>query len=208
MSEQDDETTDSTKGTADDTSTDDTDQDDGTDTDNNDNSDDSSADDGNAEVERLKKQNQKLFERAKKAEGFERQPDGSWVKVTKKPTPKPEAKPSNDAKSNDVQITPMDTILLSKANLTEKEDIEFVLEYAQFKKVPVSDALKSNIVKSELAERAEQRQTANATNTGNARRGTSKPSSEQIISNAAKGKLPDDPADLVAAEMDMKFTKK
>jgi hypothetical protein len=38
-----------------------------------------------SELDKLKKQNQKLFERAKKAEGFEKQPDGSWVKVVKKP---------------------------------------------------------------------------------------------------------------------------
>lgn len=40
------------------------------------------------EVKALKENNKKLFERAKKAEGFVKQPDGSWVKKAK-PTDKP-----------------------------------------------------------------------------------------------------------------------
>lgn len=40
-------------------------------------------------VKKLTDTNKKLFERAKKAEGFEKQADGTWVKKQPKPDPKP-----------------------------------------------------------------------------------------------------------------------
>lgn len=44
--------------------------------------------DGDSDSEKaLKEQNKRLFERAKKAEGFEKQADGSWLKKPKSPTP-------------------------------------------------------------------------------------------------------------------------
>jgi hypothetical protein len=45
--------------------------------------------DADAQLEAMKKQNAKLFERAKRAEGFEKQSDGSWVKKTKPQEEKP-----------------------------------------------------------------------------------------------------------------------
>jgi hypothetical protein len=99
----------------------------------------------------------------------------------------------------------MDTIALITAKVTEKEDIEFVAEYAQFKKIPVSEAIKSSVVKSELAVRQEQRATAEATNTGAARRGSVKTTNEQVMENASLGKLPDDPAELATARFNLKL---
>jgi hypothetical protein len=196
MSKQDDVTDDTTNVTDDD----------------NDNGQDTSVTD-TEDVETLKaqlaekdKQNTKLFERAKKAEGFEKQPDGSWVKPQKKPEVKSDPKPTEVAKTND-GLTSMDAIVLMGAKVTEKEDIEFVAEYAQFKKISIADALKSSVVKSELAEKSEVRATAAATNTGNARRGTSKPTDEQIVNNASEGKDVD-PEALAEARFNIRKSKK
>jgi hypothetical protein len=127
------------------------------------------------------------------------------AKLAEKPPvvqPKPaEVTPTNDG------LTSMDAIVLMGAKVTEKEDIEFVAEYAQFKKISIADALKSNVVKSELAEKAEVRATAVATNTGNARRGTSKPTDEQIVNNASAGKEVD-PEALAEARLNLRKSKK
>lgn len=121
-----------------------------------------------------------------------------------KPEPKKETPVE---KTEEVQLTPMDAILLSKMNVTEKEDIEEVLAYANFKKIPVSEALNNSTVKTILAERKEQRDTAQATNTGTARRGSSKLSDEQIVANVDEGKFPDDPEALAEARMNLKKSK-
>lgn len=182
-----------------------------TDDDNDNSQDDSVAD--TDDVETLKaqiaekdKQNVKLFERAKKAEGFEKQPDGSWVKVQKKPEVKPEPKPTEVAKT-EVGLTPMDAILLSKANITEADDIEELVKYANFKGITVKDALKDKTAQTILRDRAEMRQTAEATNTGNARRGSSKVSDEQILADVNEGKFPTDPEALAVARHKAKFKK-
>lgn len=99
----------------------------------------------------------------------------------------PEAKPEAKSSRKDDTLTSMDTIALIGAKVTEKEDIDEVLDYAKLKGISVSEALQASVVKSILAEKAEQRQTAAATNTGNARRGTSKLSDEQIVANVAQG---------------------
>jgi hypothetical protein len=148
--------------------------------------------------EALKEKNKKLFERAKKAEAEAKE----WKAKAKQPEAKstPSSEKQDDFTLEDVAV------LVSK--VTEKEDRETVKKYAKAEGVTLEEALGNDIVKGILKDRAEKRQTAEATNTGNARRGSTKLTSEQVITNAAKGKLPDDPADLVAAEMDAKYNKK
>lgn len=114
---------------------------------------------------------------------------------------KPEAKSESFKKDND--LSTMDIIALSKANI-ETEDMSEVLEYAKFKGISISEALKSPLIKATIAEKVEMRNTANATNTGGAKRSSGKVSDETLIANASKGNLPESDEDidrLVKAKM-------
>ena len=93
------------------------------------------------------------------------------------------------------ELSPVDIIAISKANI-EAEDVEDVLEYAKFKGISVVEALKNPVVKATLAQNEELRKSAQATNTGPTRRGTSQMSDAQLLENAKRGILPDSDADL------------
>ena len=103
-------------------------------------------------------------------------------------------------KAKEADLSPKDLYAFMEAKIP-RDDIEDVIEYSKLKGIAITEALQSNVVKAILADKAEQRAIAEATNTGTARRGTAKLSDEVIIANAAQGKLPDDPADLVRAQI-------
>ena len=95
-------------------------------------------------------------------------------------------------------LTSKDTIALINAKVHE-DDIDDIVEYAKFKKVSVSEALKSGVIKSTLAEKQEQRNTANATNTGKTRSGNAKLSGEALLEKAqSTGDVPESDADMKA----------
>lgn len=147
----------------------------------------------------LQEQNKRLFERAKKAE--------SEAKLLKAERLKKEEVAKVEAPSQKQDgLSSMDTIALINAKVTEKEDIEEVMDYAKLKNIPISDALNANVVKTILKEKAENRATAEATNTGTARRGSTKPTDEQVLADAAKGKEVD-PEALAQAHFNEKFGK-
>lgn len=103
-----------------------------------------------------------------------------------------------------------DVFALVKANVAE-EDIADVQEYATLKKISVSEALKSTVVKTILAEKTDFRKTAAASNTGNVRRGTVKATDEALIAEADKGNIPESEEDmkrLALARINAKRTKK
>lgn len=125
------------------------------------------------DIEDLKKRaavSTQNFERAKKAED-----------ELKKLKDRPQ-EVSKDGLSN------KDVIFLAKAEIHE-DDMDEVLDWAKFKKVPVSEAYKQ--LKTTLQVRAEERKSASVANTGNARRGSSQVSDESLLSNARSGKLPE-----------------
>jgi hypothetical protein len=115
-----------------------------------------------------------------------------------------EAKTKASKPAQDSSLSVHDAIALMTAKVTEAEDIKEVEDYARFRGISVSEALKSSVVKTLLSERDEMRKTAQATNTGKARAGSSKLSDDVILQNASQGKLPDDPAALVAARFNRK----
>jgi len=92
--------------------------------------------------------------------------------------------------STNTTLTVKDGFALAKANVND-EDIDDVLEYANFKKIPVADALKSSVVKSMLAEKEEFRTSQSVSTTANARRASPKITDDTILDNARKGKLDD-----------------
>lgn len=113
---------------------------------------------------------------------------------------------TKEIKSVNAELSTIDIIALTKANI-ETEDIQEVLDYAKFKNISISEALKSPIVKATLSEKAEQRNVALATNTGGAKRTSGRVSEETLVANAAKGNLPESDADidrLIKAKMGIK----
>lgn len=78
-----------------------------------------------------------------------------------------------------------------------QDDIDEVTEYAKFKGISVAEALKSNVVKTMLSDKAEMRNTAQASNVGTARRGSAKVSDDVLLSKASKGELPDNDDDMM-----------
>ncbi len=92
-------------------------------------------------------------------------------------------------------ISTADIYALTKANIAE-EDISEVEEYARYKKLSIAEALKTTALKAILSEKQELRNTANASNTGSARRTSTKIADEVLINKASKGEMPDSSTDI------------
>jgi len=106
-------------------------------------------------------------------------------------------------------LSAKDALLLAKANVN-LEDVDEVVEYAQFKKIPIAEALKSSILKGMLAEREEQRKTAQATATGRQQQQAGTESEASILAKASGGQVPDDEAGiarLTEARINQKLKK-
>lgn len=148
------------------------------------------ADDGEETVESLKAKNAKLQEayenqkkRAEKAEGKSENKDNKKVVENKK-----------TSKADD--LTPKDLYALME-NKVPKEDVDDVVQYARFTKTSIDDALDSDFVKRLLADKAEKRATARATNIGYNRRGSGKVSEQALLQKASQnGELPESDDDL------------
>lgn len=104
-----------------------------------------------------------------------------------------EQKPPQTEQKGDLSSTDMFALIEAKV---PQSDIQEVVDYAKFRGITVTEALGHGLVKSMLAEKAEQRQTAEAANTGGSKRGTGKLPDDVLLSNAAKGVMPEDDADL------------
>jgi hypothetical protein len=103
---------------------------------------------------------------------------------------KVETKVETKTESND-GLSVKDTLALFGAKVTEPEDVDEVVEWARFKKIQVTEALKSETIKARLKEKSEMRATAAATNTGPARRTTTKMTPDVLVSKAKAGELPE-----------------
>ena len=103
---------------------------------------------------------------------------------------------TKEVKSESSQTSTKDLMALME-NKVSTDDISDVEEYAKFKKVSFSDALKSPILKAILADKTEKRNSANATSTGSTKKSPSKLSDEALFERAEKtGQLPDSDEDL------------
>lgn len=90
---------------------------------------------------------------------------------------------------NGTQLSQKDLLTLAKADVHE-DDLDDVLEFAQFKKISIAEALKSSTVKNILSEKAEARETAKATSIKGGRPSAHKPSDAQILKEAQSGNIP------------------
>lgn len=97
-------------------------------------------------------------------------------------------KPSNTS----TQAEPtLDNATLARIYSIPEEDFDEVLEMSQFKKLSIAETLKLGSVKAILAEKAEFRKTAEATNTGPARKGAQAVSDDTLVANLSKGVIPE-----------------
>lgn len=105
---------------------------------------------------------------------------------------KAKAKPVKSEPKVDSKLTTFDMLALQKANIETEEDLDEVTRWADYNKITVADALKSTILKTVLSEKAEQRKSAMAVNTGIGRRASGGTiSDERLLADARKGILPD-----------------
>lgn len=84
----------------------------------------------------------------------------------------------NEKKSG--ELSTKDFYALTKANVPE-EDIDDVAEYAKFKGISITEAIKSSVVKATLAEKAETRRVANATQVRSTRSQNTEPDGKSIL---------------------------
>ena len=157
---------------------------------------------GSEDLTALQEKNKRLFERAKKAEAEAKLLKAERLKKEEQAKANVETKTSE---KQDVYSQEDVAVLVSK--VTDKEDREFVKKSAKTLGISLEDALNDPIVSGKLKERAEQRATAQATNTGAARRGSGKPTNEQILDNATQGKFPEDAEELAEARFAAKKSK-
>lgn len=111
------------------------------------------------------------------------------LKKLKKPEPAKEEKetPKNDGMSlKDIRA------LQDVAD----EDVDEVLDFAKYKGISVAEAKASPVVQTLLKTRTEERATANASSTGNSKKGSKRNSGTELLKNFKQGKAPESDADI------------
>lgn len=106
---------------------------------------------------------------------------------------KPSEVQSQSQTAGDISTTDLYALMEAKV---PQEDINDVKEYATLKKISIAEALKSNVVKTILGDKAEQRTVASAANVGSSKRGSGKVPDDVLLDKASKGEIPDNDADL------------
>lgn len=133
-------------------------------------------------------------------QGFEFK-EGKWNK-------KPEvAKPIEAPKTN---LSPVESVLLVQSGIAA-DDVNEVLEYANYRKLSISDALKDSTLQTIVKTRIEERKTAAATIVAPAGRQAPRETVESILDAASQGQLPESDAGvdrLAAARLESKRQKK
>lgn len=104
---------------------------------------------------------------------------------------------------NDLPQT--DLLAILKADVHE-DDIDEVLDYAKLKGISVKEALNTSVVRTILAERVEERTTAEATTT-DTKRSTQRTTPTQILDKARSGDVPEDD-DGIDALVNARFERK
>lgn len=86
--------------------------------------------------------NNQLFERAKKAEGFEKDSDGSWIKREK-------AKPKAE-KPDDKLLERLDKMTLKASGVVEQDEVDLALKWRERTGYELEDIIADDIFQSQL----------------------------------------------------------
>lgn len=141
------------------------------------------------EAQEREEEKKKILDEAEKAKEL-----ANNYKIRAEKAEKAEKKePKDNAPKNGLSQT--DIITLARADIHD-DDIDEVLEYARFKKIGVKEALNSGVIKSFLAERKEERATAEATTTGNKRPGGKAITGNELLAQVEGGKYPESDEDI------------
>lgn len=120
------------------------------------------------------------------------------------------AKSAPTTKEETSNLSPKDYLALQEAGITA-QDFDEVQDFANYRKVSLAEALESSTLRTILAERKEERATAQATSTKGAR-GTKPKSGDDYLEKAkTTGEIPtDDKAlqDLILAKQNARRTRK
>lgn len=100
------------------------------------------------------------------------------------------AKERSEEKTTEVSMSPKDYLALTENKITS-EDFDVVTDWAKFRNVPISEAIKDKTLKTILNERSEERKTAEITNTKGGQRGVVTPTLGDLESRFEKGALPE-----------------
>ncbi len=130
--------------------------------------------------------NRQLFARAKKAEGFEQNEEGEWVKTTK--PAKPEAKKSE--KSDNMVLERLDKMALKVAGITEADEVELFSNWKEQTGREADDIVGNEIFTKELeslrTSKANLKATSDIKGTGDGS-GGAKTNPDYWIAKATKG---------------------
>ena len=113
--------------------------------------------------------------------------------VKNKHKAKPTAKEIQKASNSELSQKELYTLM---RNNVHEEDVDEVVEYAKLKKIGVDEALKSSVIKAILKDKEETRKTAEVSNTGNTRKGSSSKDADSLVAKARKGELPQSEEDM------------
>ena len=105
------------------------------------------------EANALHESNKQLYSRAKKAEGFEQDGNGKWVK---KIEPKPEPKPEQPPQSNEPDYAK--EAFLEQRGVKHITDKKLIYEEAKRLKLPLTDVLEMDHIKAKLKISQDQRE--------------------------------------------------
>lgn len=90
----------------------------------------------------------------------------------------------------DNDLSALDAVAMVKADVHD-DDIEQVIEFAKFKKLPVREALKQPLLQSMLKDSVEMRRTAQATTVKGGTRIAATPKPEDFLAKAERGEIVD-----------------
>jgi len=113
----------------------------------------------------LEGKNKQLFERAKTAEGFEKDEDGSWVKIIKETTveKKPKVKKTEEKPDESALLQKFDKLALKTDGIVEEDEIELAHKLKEETGKEMEDLLKSKYFKAELETLREEKANTKAT---------------------------------------------
>jgi hypothetical protein len=83
------------------------------------------------------------------------------------------------------EMSPKDFLALNESKISA-DDLDEVMDFAKYKGITITEALKTSVLKTILKEKAEERKTAEVSNTGTSRRTSSKPSGEALLEKFEK----------------------
>ena len=93
-------------------------------------------------------------------------------------------------------LSTKDAIALMANQVTEEEDIDYIVNTAKGFGYTIAQALKDSTIKAKLAERIEERTSAEMTSTTKTRRGSSAVSDDVLVKNAEKCDMPVSDSDI------------